>query len=331
MASIAYGEPRLTNDIDIVADIRERDISRGVCLSKREVDETADQMAQAPTASMDALKFYLSGHKKLEKAIELDPQFALPYHDLSSLRFGAAGSASVEALRKARELAIRGPEKDRMYIESDYAWRLQGDHDKRLRILQEIAAKYPKEKDVHLVLTALYSGRGMFPEAIAEAEKGLALDPRWSAMLIQLGFVYINAGDPAKGEETLKRAVEAAPGEPKPLATLGDISYRNGILNDAVEYYQQALRIKPDYGCEERIAYIQAIEAYRKLIIFDPKGPDRRMHNPVYHYRLAKLYESKGLKEQARAEYQRLLEDWKDADPGIPELVDTKARLAALV
>jgi tetratricopeptide (TPR) repeat protein len=52
----------------------------------------------------------------------------------------------------------------------------------------------------------------------------------------------------------------ASPGEPKPLATLGDISYRNGILNDAVEYYQQALRIKPDYGCEERIAYIQAIE-----------------------------------------------------------------------
>jgi tetratricopeptide (TPR) repeat protein len=74
----------------------------------------------------------------------------------------------------------------------------------------------------------------------------------------------------------------------------------------------------------------KAIEAYQKLLNFDPKGQDRRMHNPVYHYRLAKLYDAKGLKEQARGEYQKLLEDWKDADPGIPELVDAKVRLAAL-
>ena len=71
----------------------------------------------------------------------------------------------------------------------------------------------------------------------------------------------------------------------------------------------------------------KAIEAYRKLITFDPKGQDRRMHNPIYHYRLAKLYDAKGMKDAARGEYQKLLEDWKDADSGIPELVDAKKRL----
>jgi len=71
----------------------------------------------------------------------------------------------------------------------------------------------------------------------------------------------------------------------------------------------------------------KAIEAYRKLIDFDPKSQDRRMHNPIYHYRLAKLYDSKGMKEQARVEYQRLLEHWTNADPGIPELADAKKRL----
>lgn len=54
------------------------------------------------------------------------------------------------------------------------------------------------------------------------------------------------------------------------------------------------------------------------------------MHNPVYHYRLGKLYDAQGFKEQARGEYQKLLEDWKDADPGIPEFVDAKVRLTAL-
>jgi tetratricopeptide (TPR) repeat protein len=71
----------------------------------------------------------------------------------------------------------------------------------------------------------------------------------------------------------------------------------------------------------------KAIEAYQKLLTFDPKGQDRRMQVPIYHYRLAKLYDAKGLKEQARAEYRKLLEDWKDADSGIPELTDANKRL----
>jgi len=71
----------------------------------------------------------------------------------------------------------------------------------------------------------------------------------------------------------------------------------------------------------------KAIETYQKLLTFDPRGQDRRMHIPVYHYRLAKLYDSKGLKEQARGEYQNLLEDWKDADADIPELIDAKKRI----
>jgi tetratricopeptide (TPR) repeat protein len=74
----------------------------------------------------------------------------------------------------------------------------------------------------------------------------------------------------------------------------------------------------------------KAIDGYEKLIDPDPKSGDRRLHNPRYHYRLGLLYEKKGLKERARAEYQKLLEHWKDADPGIPELVDAKKRLAAL-
>jgi len=551
-----------------------RQISRGVGLSKKAVDETKALMAQAPTASIDAYKYYLAGSEKidksywdearkdLEKAIELDPQFARAYHALS-IALGQSGNllASREALTKAKELSARAPEKDRLYIEATWASRSEGDSEKRLRILQEIAAKYPKEKDIHLTLIAYYEAHGMFPQAIAEAEKGLTLDPKWSLMLEYLGYVYRNSGDPAKGEEILKQAVAAAPGEPDPLDSLGQMCYLDGRLDEAVEYYKEALKVKPDFGCEEIIAYIhavkgnygdalawidqfilmalnndnkgrgywwkavfnhisgrrgqakaemerfkrfaesggadnvfplitalygeallffdsgdyenavrslsqgqqatldfyrptkdassvealisferdlvsgfvavregrleaargkieaataawpksertrlgrdgvleqalirlraevlvlegkpaeaialmdkefkpimrgvgltvmlfatsflnfpldqdvvprayekmgnidKAIEAYQKLLTFDPKGQDRRMHNPIYHYRLAKLYDATGLKEQARGEYQKLLEDWKDADPGIPELVDAKVRLAAL-
>ena len=548
-----------------------REISRGVGLSKRAVEETAPQMAQAPTKSMEAYKYYLEGHEKfrkfyydqarkdLEKAVEIEPQFAAAYYYLSRATFilGDAPSSRA-ALTKAIELASRAPEKYRLYIESEAAVRWEGDHEKRLRILQEMAAKYPMEKEIHDDLARVYYGKRMFSAAIAEADKALALDPHWTAVLNTLGFIYLDAGDAVKAEETLKRQAALAPGEANPLDSLGQFYYLTGRLDEAIEHYARTLQVKPDFGTEEIISYIEAvrgnydealkwidqlilmaanndnkargycwralynhlsgrraqaraemerfrrfaesvknpvvgalapyweaffsfdggdhnqalqflsrgqelmlayfrggaalphiealmayerdlfegfaavreerledarkrvaeatavwpksdrarlmrdapleqalvrlraevlllegnpaeaiaimgrdfkppilgygahpflgylflnlpleqdvvprayekmgdiekaIEAYRKLITFNPKSQDRRMHNPVYHYRLAKLYDSKGLKEQARAEYQNLLEHWKDADPSIPELVDVKKHLPSL-
>jgi len=74
----------------------------------------------------------------------------------------------------------------------------------------------------------------------------------------------------------------------------------------------------------------KAITVYERLIRFCPDSKDRRLIYPKYHYHLAKLYQQTDQTEKAIAQYQKLLEIWKNADQDRPELIYTKNRLEKL-
>jgi len=74
----------------------------------------------------------------------------------------------------------------------------------------------------------------------------------------------------------------------------------------------------------------KAISEYEELMTFDSSRPERNWIHPKYHFRLAELYEQKGMKDRAVDSYERFLEIWKNADPDIPEVVEARKRLAAL-
>jgi tetratricopeptide (TPR) repeat protein len=74
----------------------------------------------------------------------------------------------------------------------------------------------------------------------------------------------------------------------------------------------------------------KAIAEYKRLLTFDPSTPDRRLINPRYHYYLGILYQDKGMKTEAAAQFRKFLELWKDADPSLKEVQEAEKRLEML-
>jgi tetratricopeptide (TPR) repeat protein len=74
----------------------------------------------------------------------------------------------------------------------------------------------------------------------------------------------------------------------------------------------------------------KAIAEYEKLVSPDPVAREYKLIHPYSRFRLAKLYEQKGLRAKALEQYEKLALIWKEADPDFPEAKEAKRRLAAL-
>jgi tetratricopeptide (TPR) repeat protein len=74
----------------------------------------------------------------------------------------------------------------------------------------------------------------------------------------------------------------------------------------------------------------KAISEYERLLRQNLSADITYNVHPLFHYRLGLLYERVGQMANAKAQFLKFLDLWKDADAGLPEVADAKSRLAGL-
>jgi len=244
-------------------------IARSVSLYERVAAPTEMQIMEVTTTSMEAYNYYVRGleerrnwnfddaRKFLEKAVELDSMFASAYLYLS---WTCAWLLDYESARRAREMALaladRATEKERLYIQAWY----EEDLEKHFRILEQLVKKYPKEKNVHVLLGNHYADKEQPHRAIEEYNKVLELDPNHGETLNLLAYMYADIGDYAKAIEYLKRYAAVEPGRADPFDSMGDLYFRMGQLDEALAKYKEAIFVGPDFSYTSgKIAYIYAL------------------------------------------------------------------------
>ena len=103
----------------------------------------------------------------------------------------------------------------------------------------------------------------------------------------------------------------------------------HGDYDQAIELYTKSLEIFPTAEARTFLGWTyhlqgkvdEAIAEYQRILKLNP-------NYPLLRYHLAEAFARKGLRDQARAEYEQFLQVWKDADADIPEVVNAKKVLS---
>ena len=277
--AVANADGRGLESIPEQVDRLSREISRGVGLSERKIEETQRPVIDVTTSSTEAYSYYLRGTDALERyyleegikaltrAIEIDSTFAIAHLFLGLAQSRAWNRAeAINCYRGARRHAAKATERERLYIEAIYAKSLD-DGDGAIRIFRELLEKYPREKLAWNLLGDQYRLSKMNREAVECQRRALELDPTFGIALNLLAYSHLAMGSYEKAVEIFRRYSALNPGDANPYDSMGEAYFNMGDLDEALRMYAKAHSLKSQMGSAVMLAYLCGIRGeYREAI-----------------------------------------------------------------
>jgi serine/threonine protein kinase/tetratricopeptide (TPR) repeat protein len=181
--------------------------------SRSSVQKFNRPLAQATTSSLEALQSYTEGHAllsqgqflaarpMLERAIALDPNFAMAYYYVA-IAYNNAGDTTntAEYNKKAFALIDRVSEFERNRIAGSYYAYSTGEYDKAMDAYRLGIANYPRDWGAPNNLSEYLMNVGAFEEALKEGQIANQLQPDAEPPYRKLmdGYMVLDRPDEAK-------------------------------------------------------------------------------------------------------------------------------------
>ena len=193
------------------------------------------RMSQKPTENGEAYLAYVQAHdlqmrpdhlagdlekseQLYERAVQLDPKFALAYAELSHLQSWIYHStdptpARREKARRAAEEATRlQPDLPETHAALGYYYYwTQRDYDRALAEFALAQRGLPNDSENFKAIGAIQRRQGRWSESTANFEKAEALNPKDADLLLNLASNYLALRRYAEAEKTIDRGLASAP------------------------------------------------------------------------------------------------------------------------
>jgi TolB-like protein/Tfp pilus assembly protein PilF len=330
----------------------ESEIAKGIAesLQTKLTGREEQALAAKPTNNPQAYDDYLRGltfearsnysSDALFKAIEyydlavrLDPNFALAWARLSGVHAllysnrgdtsAARRDAAKEALENAQRLQPNSPET--LLFTGYYQYWVLHDYGVAKATFERVSKKLPGNSEVLYALAAIARSEGHWDESVAYWERGLALNPRNTALLTEVAFTYAAIRQFPKAEKLYDRALNILPNELSLMALKASIYQAEGNLQESAKLLAQvngemnsdvAIRIKLaqwrlERNFTEATRWVQARQDRLRLVSGIDKG-SKQLGNALVHRVAGDTTQAKAFAEQARNTLEPLRKEQPD-------------------
>jgi tetratricopeptide (TPR) repeat protein len=209
--------------------------------SLNSVQRYATPLEEATTSSLDALKAYGNARKErlvegdeatlkfYDRAIELDPRFAIAYQgrsaayrNLNELDRARADASIAYGLRQTVS------DRERFTIEAAYYLIWTGQLEKAAETYELWQQTYPRDYVPYTNLGFVYASLGNLQKALAEAREAMRLQPNDGGSYSNLGGEYQNLNRLDEAEAVYRQALERKIEGPYLLINLYSLAFLKG-------------------------------------------------------------------------------------------------------
>jgi tetratricopeptide (TPR) repeat protein len=199
---------------------------------------------------------------------------------------------------------------DELYKQGTEAYDKK-DTGKAERLFQEILTQNPRFADIQNKLGIIYNQTNRLDLAVQAFEKALAINPGYTEASLNLAITYSDLGKYEKAREVFERAAQfkeragdadstTAGIDPFVKGKLADEHLRLGtmyydlhLLDEAIDEYQKALRLSPNFAdiithlgiaYRDKGRFDEAIKEFNRAKLCNPRYIPARLHLGVTYY-----------------------------------------------